>query len=45
MQSATEEEAVATGSIALVLMQAGWTAERVAAELVRRQISMSADFF
>ena len=43
-QSAAEEEAAATGNIALALMQAGWTVERVAAELVRRQISMSAEF-
>ena len=43
-QSAAQEEAAATGSIALALMQAGWTVERVAAELVRRQVSMSAEF-
>ena len=41
--NAAEGEAVATGSIALTSMQAGWTVERVAAELVHRQISMSSE--
>ena len=44
LKSAAEEEAAATGRTALALTEAGWTADRVAAELVRRSMA-AAEFF
>jgi hypothetical protein len=44
LRSAAEEEAAATGRIALALMQAGLTADRVAAELVRRSMDAAVSF-
>ena len=44
LKSAAEEEAAATGRTALALIEAGWTADRVAAELVRRSMSAAEIF-
>ena len=44
LQSAAEAEAAATGRTALALIQAGLTADRVAAELVRRSMDAAVKF-
>ena len=44
LKSAAEEKAAATGRTALALIEAGWTADRVAAELVRRSMAAAENF-